>query len=65
MIVEMPDEDEAVQLIEAQGHALRRDEYGLGMVEWGDTPCCGPQCVKCGDAWCLWERWLNVERCES
>lgn len=58
----MPSEEEAVKLIRAAGHTISEDS--MRWPEWGDTPCNGPQCETCGDVWCLWERWLEVEPCQ-
>jgi len=56
----MPDEAAALRLIKEAGHAVA-PEYR----EWGDMPCCGPVCIKCGDCWCLWENYLEVEVCDA
>lgn len=64
--MKMPEYEEALAIIEAKGHTLPRDEFDrVTLVEWGDTPCSGPQCTKCGDSWCLWENYLEVDDCEG
>jgi len=57
--------EKAIALIEAAGHSIRVNGTVdlLDFVEWGDTPCSGPQCQKCGDVWCLWEDWIEIHPC--
>lgn len=61
--MKMPSETEALQLIEEAGHKLTYEYGRVCMVEWGDTPCCGPLCSICGDTWCLWESYLDIQHC--